>query len=45
MLAVLVTGPTVMQDSAFFPGGLWWSEPQPVLTLAYHGGTAQAEST
>ena len=41
MPAVLVTGPTVMQDSPFFPSG-GWSHSQYSL-LPTHGGMAQAE--
>ena len=39
MPAILVTGPTVMQDSQ------WWPEPRLVLTLAYPRRDVQAEST
>ena len=42
MPAVLVTGPTVMQDSTFFPSG-WHSQSQYSL-LPTQGGMAQAES-
>jgi len=45
MPAVMVTGPTVMQDVPFFPSGGWHHSHSQYSFLPTHRGTAQAQST